>query len=384
MINFTRLLGAVPDVSEVLKEFSKKEAGTKISGPVTVFNITRRCNLSCRHCYLKSEDTGYSGELELSQIKKIITDLKKADIPVLLLSGGEPLMHKGIFPIIEHAKNLGLRVGLSTNGTKITKKIAKQLKRIGLDYAGVSIDGLRNTHNKFRNYNGAFDMAMKGIINSLEAGLNTGMRFTISRANYTELLQILDLCIKEQIPRFCMYHLVYSGRASDLKQADINNHQRRNIIDLLIKKTIEFYKQKYNIEILTVDNHADGIYIYNHIKKTDPLRGNDVLKLLKRHGGCSAGQKVVDISQKAEVFACQFYRSNILGNLLEKDFSKLWYDNSSEFLCRLRSKTQYLKGKCSRCRYKEYCCGCRVRALAVYNDFWQEDPCCYLTEDEIK
>ena len=165
---------------------------------------------------------------------------------------------------------------------------------------------------------------------------------------------------------------------------DMENSTRRKIIDFLIKRTYEFNERKYGTEILTVDNHADGIYIYNYLKQRNEERAQQVLELIKFHGGCSAGNKIVDISPVGDVFPCQFWQDDVLGNILEKDFTEIWLDKKNKLLCQLRLKSEYLKGKCGRCKFKYYCGGCRIRAHVVYNDFWQEDPCCYLTEEEIK
>lgn len=389
MINFTKLLGGKPTVSAALEAVSKKRenplfASCNASSPLVVFNLTRSCNLECRHCYLESKNVVYENELSTLQIKKVIDSLAEIDIPVLLFSGGEPLVHKDILPLIEYAKSKKIRVGLSTNGTLISKTMAKNLARSGIDYVGVSIDGRKSLHDEFRKIKGSYDLAMKGIINAQEAGLKTGLRFTISKANVSELPAVLDLCIKEKIPRFCMYHLVYSGRGKNIADIDIDNKTRRKVVDFLVQRALEYNKKKIDFEMLTVDNHADGIYIYNYLKKINPQAAEEVLKLLEFHGGCSAGSKVVDISPAGDVFACQFWQQEALGNVRDTEFSQIWLDKNNKRLCQLRFKSNHLLGKCGQCSYKSYCGGCRIRALVVHDDLWAEDPCCYLTEDEIR
>lgn len=388
MINFTKLLGGKPSVSEVLKSTTKtsklsKQHSSQIPHPVVVFNLTQRCNLTCLHCYLVSANKKYKGELSFEKIKRLIDSLKIIDIPVLLLSGGEPLVHRDIFKIIEYAKGKNIRTALSTNGTLLTKSMAKKLLDLEIDYVGISVDGIKEFHDEFRQIKGAYAKAIEGLRNCLARGLKTGIRFTLSRLNAAQLPAVLDLCVKEKIPRFCLYHLVYSGRGKALNAQDLDNVTRRKIIDFLIERTLEFNKQKYGIEILTVDNHADGIYIYNYLKKKNPKQAQEVLELLKFHGGCSAANKIVNISPAGEIFACQFWQAKALGNIGKEEFAKIWLDQKNKFLNQLRVKPDFLKGKCSRCRFKFYCGGCRVRAYAVFNDFWQEDPCCYLTEEEI-
>jgi radical SAM protein with 4Fe4S-binding SPASM domain len=389
MINFTKLLGGTPSISQALKDVSKKGQSElfkacNASSPLVVFNITRQCNLDCLHCYLESKNKKYTGELTTKQIKAVIDSFENIHIPILLLSGGEPLAHKDIFEIIKYAKSKNIRIGLSTNGTLITKDIAKKLRQAEVDYVGVSIDGAKKIHDKFRNLPGAYERAIKGIRNAQQAGLKTGVRFTISKLNAPDLPKVLDMCVKEKIRRFCMYHLVYTGRGGTLAQQDMDNKQRREVIDFLIQRTLEYNKKKVDIEILTVDNHADGIHIYNYLKKHNPKSASKVLELLKFHGGCSAGSKIVDISPSGDVFACQFWQHKTIGNVKAKEFSRIWLNRKDKTLCELRSKADHLKGKCGRCQYKSYCGGCRIRAEVIHNDPWQEDPCCYLKEEEIK
>ncbi|MBI4845476.1 MAG: radical SAM protein [Candidatus Omnitrophica bacterium] len=383
MINFSALLGGRPQISTALKLVSRIKRASANS-PLVVFNLTRRCNLKCIHCYSNAEDKDYKNELSLAQVKAVIDSFKKLKVPIILFSGGEPLVRKDILDIIAYAKKKGIRSGLSTNGTLISEKIAAGLKQAGLDYAGISIDADKNIHERFRASKGSFDQAIKGIRNVSKAGIKTGIRFTLTRLNAEKLAAVLDICIREKISRFCMYHLVYSGRGEFLPKDDVKNAERRKIIDFLIKKTLKLNTQGNPLEILTVDNHADGIYIYNYLKKNNPQLAKQALKLLKFHGGCSAGVKIVDVSQTGDIHACQFWQEQVLANIKETEFCSFWNDKENKQLNRLRHKHKYLKGKCSRCAYKEYCGGCRVRAFAKYNDFWQEDPCCYLTESEIK
>lgn len=386
MVNFTKLLGNAPGISGVVEAVNRnlnEEFGSAAKSPLIVFNLTRRCNLKCRHCYLEAKDTGYNDELNWADIKTAIDCFSKIKIPILLLSGGEPLLHKDIFRIIDYAKSKNIHVGLSTNGTLISRSLARKLRDSKIDYIGVSIDGINRRHDEFRGQSGAFDAAMRGIINSLEMGIKTGMRFTVNKLNVIDLAQLITLCVKEKIPRFCMYHLVYSGRGKLLKEQDLDNRQRRKTIDFLIERAGEIKQQVPGLEILTVDNHADGIYIYNHLKKKKSRNAARVLELLKVHGGCSAGCKIADISPQGNVYPCQFWYDNPLGNIKEKDFLEIWTNKKDNLLCRLRSQYLNLKGKCGRCRYQTYCGGCRIRAAFIYKDFFQEDPCCYLTEAEI-
>lgn len=385
MINITRLAGGTPSVSAALQAVSHSAgADTRHSfRPLVVLNLTRRCNLGCSHCYLDSADRSYVNELSRREIEQIIDDCQRLEVPVILLSGGEPLLYKDIYRVIAYAKQQGIRVGLSTNGTLISRQTAAELAESGVDYVGISIDGRKTLHDAFRNQAGAFDKAMAGIIHCLEKGIKTGIRFTINQRNAADVWPVIDLCVQEKIPRFCMYHLVYAGRGKALQNDDIDNAARRALVTRLIKTAQQQTAAGTAFEILTVDNHADGIFLYHQIQRQDSARAAGVLQLLRMHGGCSAGTKFVDITPDGTVYPCQFWHQEKLGNVRERSFASLWHDDGCGLLCRLRSKAGQLKGRCGRCRYKQYCGGCRVRAAVVYNDFWAEDPCCYLTDEEI-
>lgn len=389
MINFTELLAGKTSVSGALRAANKSlktrlSVSCSRSSPLVVFNLTRRCNLNCQHCYLESENKTYTKELSFPEVKRAINSFEKLKIPVLLLSGGEPLVHKDIYRIIECVKSRNIRVGLSTNGTLISNAVAKKLKASGVDYVGISIDGQEKFHDAFRNLNGAYNKAVRGIRNAQDLGLKTGVRFTITQINISQLPMVLEMCVQEKIQRFCVYHLVYTGRGESLQTYDIDNKTRRKTVNFLIKRTRELIADSNNIEILSVDNHADGIYIYNYLKKRSLKKAKTALEILKSRGGCSAGDKIVDISPKGDIFACQFWKNNSLGNIRENDLGTIWLDREKKMFCKLREKSKHLKGKCGRCAYKLYCGGCRIRAYMVYNDYWQEDPCCYLKEEEIK
>jgi radical SAM protein with 4Fe4S-binding SPASM domain len=348
--------------------------------PLVVWNMTGRCNLRCQHCYISAEDRDYAGELSTGEAKIFIDDLAAMKVPVLLFSGGEPLVRPDLFELGAYAREKGIRPVLSTNGTLITPEIAKKIQETGFQYVGVSLDGTETVHDQFRGKQGAFAEALTGIRNSIAAGNKTGIRFTVNKLNYHTLPAILDLIEQEKIPRFCMYHLVYSGRGREMSELDTTHEQKRKTIELLIEKTLDFHRRGVEVEILTTDNHADGIYILQYFEKNQPERVPEITQLLDMHGGCSAGQKMANVDPQGNVHACQFWGHTTLGNVRQKPFSMIWTNSQDEFLNKLRCKSDHLSGRCGECRYRTYCSGCRIRAEVVSGDLWGEDPACYLTD----
>jgi radical SAM protein with 4Fe4S-binding SPASM domain len=351
--------------------------------PLVVWNTTNRCNLKCRHCYLDADEEAYANELTTEEAKRFIEDIAEMKAPVLLFSGGEPLVRPDLFELAAYAKDLGLRPVLSTNGTLITPEMARKLKEAGFQYVGVSMDGAEDIHDEFRGLKGAFAQTLQGIRNAQAEGLKTGMRFTVNRLNYKDLPEVLEIAAREGIPRFCMYHLVYAGRGKDMVELDVTPEESREIIEMLIEKTLDFNRRGIDMEILTTDNHADGIYILRHIAKNQPERVDEIRELLKMHGGCSAGQKMANVNHLGNVHACQFWSHRPLGNIRERKFSEIWTDQHDAFLCDLRRKSEKVEGKCGKCQYREFCGGCRIRAEVVYGNTWGADPACYLTDEEV-
>jgi len=353
--------------------------------PVVVWNMTRRCNLRCVHCYSSSQNIRYGNELTPAEAKAMIRDLATFGSPVILFSGGEPLMHRGLPELARYAVDQGMRAVISTNGTLITRQNAAAFKEIGLSYVGVSLDGMKVTHDHFRGVEGAFDTAMKGIRTCRDLGIKVGVRFTINRHNVEDVPAIFDLLEKENIPRCCFYHLVYSGRGSKLIGEDLSHDQTRALLDLIMDRTKDLFSRGLEKEILTVDNHADGPYLYLRLQKENPGRAAEVLELLKMNEGNSSGNGIACISWDGEVHADQFWRGISFGNVRKRPFGEIWMDTGNALMAKLKDKKPYVTGRCAQCRWLEICAGnFRARSEAVTGDIWAPDPACYLTDEEIK
>ncbi len=285
----------------------------------------------------------------------------------------------------QYAVSKGMRAVISTNGTLITKEKAKQLKEIGLSYVGISLDGLEETHDKFRGVKGSFKKAMQAIEHCQEAGIKVGLRFTINKRNVDDIPGIFDLLEEKDIPRACFYHLVYSGRGSDIAKEDLSHEDTRKTLELIMKRTKDLHDRNKPKEVLTVDNHADGPYIYMKLLDENPDRAAEVLELLEMNEGNNSGRGIGCISWDGEVHPDQFWREKHLGNIKDKPFSQIWVDTTNDFLMKMKEKKKHVKGRCADCKWLNICAGnFRARGESVNNDPWDSDPACYLTDDEIK
>ncbi len=361
-----------------LLQFSKDKR------PVIVWNITRRCNLKCVHCYAHAKDQVFDNELTTEEGKNLIDDLSRFKVPVLLLSGGEPTIRKDLPDLAAYAIEKGMRAVISTNGTLITQQMARVLKDIGLSYVGISLDGMEKIHDRFRGVKGAFKAALEGIKNCQDAGIKIGLRFTINKFNVDEIENIFNLLEDMDIPRACFYHLVYADRGSKLVEEDLTHDETRKAVELIMVLTKKLHDKGKEKEILTVDNHADGPYIYLRLLKEDPKRAAEVLELLKMNEGNNSGRGIGCISWDGEVYADQFWRHHSFGNVQKRPFSEIWTDTSESLMKKLKEKKKYVKGRCAKCRWLDICAGnFRVRAEAVTGDVFAPDPACYLTDEEI-
>lgn len=386
MVNITKLFCGADQPADALR-YGHGVGAPKSAAerrPIVVWNITRTCNLRCVHCYSDSYAQTYPGELTTAEAKTVLDDLAAFKVPAVLFSGGEPLVRPDLLELIAYAVGKGLRVTLSTNGTLIDEAVATQLKANHLTYVGISLDGIGATNDRFRGVDGAFERAVRGFRHCMVVSQKVGLRLTLTRRNCQDLHQIFDFIEQEGIQRACFYHLVYSGRgntADELTPAEI-----RQAMDTILARTEDFHRRGLNKEILTVDNHADNAYIYLKLRERDPSRAAKVHEWMKWNGGGanSSGVGIANIDTQGNVHPDQFWQSATLGNVRQRPFSAIWSDNSIPLLRDLRNRLPLLKGRCGACRFKDICGGSfRVRALQVYGDPWQQDPACYLTDDEI-
>lgn len=389
MISISKLLCETESYGDTLRYSQSardQQHGTVAGrGPVVVWNSTRVCNLHCVHCYASASQGRHARELNTDEGKRLIDDLAAFKVPVILFSGGEPLLRPDFFELAGYAAGLGLRSTISTNGTLITPEVANRFRSIGVGYVGVSLDGTGSVNDRFRGQVGAFETALSGICCCLKAGVRVGLRFTINRRNYDQIPAIFDLLEQENIPRACFYHLAYSGRGKAMLDEDLTHDQSRQALDLIMDRTIDFHRRGITKEILTVDNHADGVYLYLKLLDRDPERARRVYELLRMNRGNRSGIAIAAVDWEGNVHPDQFTLNHSFGNVRDRKFGDIWTDPDLPVLAGLKDRQPLLKGRCARCRWLDVCNGnFRSRAEAVYQDFWAQDPACYLTDEEIE
>lgn len=390
MISVSKLLCGLDAESDGLRydaaDDSKKPQITeqRQQRPVVVWNTTKRCNLYCEHCYAAADDEGAPNELSTAEGKALIDDLAEYGVPVLLFSGGEPMVREDLPELIEYAADSGVRPVLSTNGTLLTRENARELKEAGLKYAGVSVDGLPERNDRIRGEKGAFDAAVRGIEACLDVGLKTGLRYTITEHNVADLSGVVDLLADVGVDRFCFYHLDYGGRGADIADIDLSPEATREAVTDLCDLTRAYHAEGEEIETLLVGNYADAGHL---IEYADREMGTDRARLIRRHlernGGDPTGERVADVDPVGNVHLTQFWQGYALGNVRDRSFGAIWSDESNPLLAALRNREEHLTGRCADCAYQDVCRGgSRLRALSAHGDPFAPDPKCYLTDAE--
>jgi len=379
------------------------------AGPVVIWNLIRRCNLTCKHCYSISADHDYEGELGTSEVFAVMDDLKSFQVPVLILSGGEPLLRTDIFEIAERAKAMRFYVGLSSNGTLVDAAMADRIAATGFDYVGISLDGIGATHDKFRRLTGAFDRSLAAVRHLRARGVKVGLRFTMTALNAHDLPQLLQLMQAEQVEKFYFSHLNYAGRGNIHRAKDAQFAATRDALDLLFDVAwraawegrapaagspqggrtplgggAEGAWGPSPLEYVTGNNDADGVYLLMWVRRHLPRWADTVRDRLQAWGGNASGVNVANIDNLGKVHPDTMWWHHTLGNVRERPFSAIWQDTSDPLMAGLKRRPRRVGGRCGACTHFAICGGnTRVRAQQVTGDAWAADPGCYLSDDEI-
>jgi pseudo-rSAM protein/SPASM domain protein len=389
VISVSKLLCGLDAESDGLRydaadDSSKKQiTEDKQRRPVVVWNLTKQCNLYCSHCYAAADTETAPGELSTEEGKALLRDLADFGIPVVLFSGGEPMVRDDLEELVGYADDLGIRPVLSTNGTLMTEDRAEALRDAGLKYAGVSVDGLPERNDAFRGQDGAFDAAVRGIENSLDAGLKTGLRYTITEANAPDLPDVVDLLHDVGVDRFCFYHLDYGGRGAAIADADLSPVDTREAVRTVCDLTREYHAEGKEIETLLVGNYADAGFLVEYAdEELGCEQAARIRRYLEANGGDPTGERIADVDYQGNVHLTQFWQGYSLGNVRDRPFSELWTDEHNPLLRGLRDREDRLGERCQTCQYQSVCRGgSRLRALFAGGPF-APDPKCYLTAEE--
>ncbi len=353
-------------------------------GPVVIWNLVRRCNLTCKHCYSISADKDFPGELNTEEVYGVMDDLKVFRVPVLILSGGEPLLRPDIFDISHRAKGMGFYTALSTNGTLIDESNIAPIAAVGYDYLGISIDGIRETHDVFRRKEGAFDAALNGLRLCRDHDIKVGLRFTLTRDNVDDLPALLDLMREEKIDKFYLSHLNYAGRGNKNRRDDAHHRMTREAMDLLFDTALQALERGESQEFVTGNNDADGVYLLHWAKRRFPDQVETLRQRLVNWGGNATGVNVANIDNVGDVHPDTMWWHYTIGNVRQRPFSQIWPDTSDPLMAGLKQHPRPVTGRCGACGFLDICNGnTRTRAHQLTEDYWSEDPGCYLTDDEI-
>jgi Fe-coproporphyrin III synthase len=368
-----------------LLDAAPARTGAGPSGPVVIWNLIRRCNLACMHCYSISADIDFPGELSTADVMQVMDDLKAFGVPALILSGGEPLLRKDIFEIAARAKALGFYTALSTNGTLIDAPLARRIGDTGFDYVGISLDGIEATHDRFRRQQGAFGRSLAALRLCRDLDIKVGVRFTLTQDNAADLPRLLDLVEAERIDRFYLSHLNYAGRGNVNRKRDAHFQVTREALDLLFARAWDAARRGVVKDFVTGNNDADAAYLLMWARRNLPGLDEPRLRaVLAGWGGNSSGVNVANIDNLGNVHPDTMWWDCTLGNVRSRPFSAIWKDTRHPIMAGLKERPRRVKGRCATCAYFDACGGnTRVRAMKVTGDPWAEDPGCYLDDAEI-
>jgi len=386
MFRISQLLKTLHDD---LLELKPVKASRKMPGPVVIWNLIRRCNLRCKHCYSTSLDIDFKDELTTEQIKATIDDLKVAQVPVLILSGGEPLLRPDIYEITAYAKAKGFYVALSTNGTLIDESNIEQIKAADYQYVGISIDGLEEFHDEFRRQKGSFKTSMHAIKLCKEAGIKIGMRLCLTKENFNDIPAMLDLMEEYKVDKFYLSHLNYSGRGKRSAENDAMFQMTKDAMELLYERAWSHISQGVETDFVTGNNDADGPFLLQWASKKFGKIHPEAIENLKQRlinwGGNASGVNVANIDNTGTIHPDTYWWNHPIGNVTKEKFSDVWKNTQDPLMLGFRQSPRPVTGRCAKCEYLNICGGnTRTRAFAQSGDAWAEDPGCYLDDNEIE
>lgn len=389
MINISRLYCGKTSESFELRYRRARRGGRRAAGlrPVVVWNVTRTGNLQGPSGPGDSDSKRNPHELTTREALVMLHDLANFQIPTLVLSGGEPLARKDLFPLVRFGRSLRLRQTLSTNGTLITPGVAEKIRASGIASVSIGLDGMGSVNDKAHGVAGAFRQAVQGFRNCLAVGQRVGIRLALTRDTVKDLDGVFDLLEAERIPRACFRHLVPSGRGRGIASEALSPAEIRAAMDRILARTADFVRRWVPTEILTVGNHVDGVYLYLKLRREDPVRAEVTRRFLLWNGGGlhGSGVGIGCVDSPGTVHPDPFWNHYTLGNVRERPFSEIWLDTTDPIMAGLKDRPRRVGGRCQTCKWFDLCGGSlRVRAELATGDPWASDPACYLRDDETR
>ncbi|WEL20923.1 TIGR04347 family pseudo-SAM/SPASM protein [Halorhabdus sp. BNX81] len=353
--------------------------------PIVVWHVTGANNLDPEYGDAGAGPGHGDGELTTAEATAVIEDLAAYGVAAIRFTGGEPLLRDDLEPLIERATDAGLRTKLSTNGTLLTDERAESLVAAGLDDIDVAIDGLPDHHDELYGREGAFDDALDGIQAAQDAGLDPGVRFTLTEANTADMEELVDLLALQGVERFRFHHLEYSSQDEEVIDLDVDHEAQRRAVRRVCDITLDAHDRGHDVETLLDGNYADTGYVYQYAREElSEDRAAAIRDRLEADGGDPAGERIADIDYQGNVHLTPYWQEYSLGNVRDRPFSAIWEDESNPLLAKLRDRKEYVPDRCPDCEYYAMCRGgSRHRALAAEGDVWARDPQCYLTDEEI-
>jgi heme b synthase len=342
---------------------------TGIKAPrIIAWEITRSCNLSCAHCRAAAEFGHYHGELKLDEIKATIDDIVTISNPIIILTGGEPLMRPDIWEIVDYAQARGAMPVIGTNATLITDEIAQKMADHRIPRISVSVDfPTAADHDAFRGQAGCFDLTIEGIKIAKRHGIGVQINMTVTTLNAHLMEEMHTLAEDLGVDAFHIFMLVPTGRGEDLLDKELPPEEYERVL------AWAYERQK------TSPLHfkpTDAPHYYRIIRQLAKAEGKKVTR--EEYGldamtrGCLGGITFCFISHTGDIQPCGYFDMQ-LGNVKKQKFSDIWTE--SKVLNELRDYS-LLKGKCGICEYKAVCGGCRARALSVTGDYLAAEPYC--------
>lgn len=346
---------------------------------LVAWEITRSCNLFCAHCRASAATGRYTDELTTEECYRLIDQILEVGRPIIILTGGEPLVRKDVLQIAKYAVSRGLRVVIGTNGTLISEAMAAKLKDVPISRLGISLDfPVANLQDDFRGKAGAFEAVMTGIANARQAGIEVQINCTLTRLNVTYLDELLSFALKAGAVAFHPFFLVPTGRGKDLESVELSPQEYEQTLNWIYDKQLElgskiYFKPTDAPHYLRIVNQRqiqrgdNGKSVH---RKSPPITRHHSANTITR--GCLAGTGFCFISHQGRVQGCG-YLDVEAGDVRKQSFNQVWAN--SALFNRLRDISN-IKGKCGVCEYKKVCGGCRARAYETTGDYLEAEPYC--------